>query len=221
MAFISIFHSNGTLMKLLHIDSSINGQNSVTRGLTRAIVEQQRAAHPGLAVDYLDLAVQAPNPLSLDALGFRLPPSDAALSEAQRHENAVSEALVTQLLAADIVVIGSPLYNFTVPVQLKAWLDRIAQAGRTFKYTENGPVGLLGDKTVILALSRGGVYSTSEAGNAMEHQESYLKTIFGFMGVTDIRVVRAEGMDMGAESRERGLSQAQEDIQALAALAAA
>ncbi|WP_368639579.1 NAD(P)H-dependent oxidoreductase [Castellaniella ginsengisoli] len=208
-------------MKLLHIDSSINGQNSVTRGLTRAIVEQQRAAHPGLAVDYLDLAVQAPNPLSLDALGFRLPPSDAALSEAQQHENAVSEALVTQLLAADIVVIGSPLYNFTVPVQLKAWLDRIAQAGRTFKYTENGPVGLLGDKTVILALSRGGVYSTSEAGNAMEHQESYLKTIFGFMGVTDIRVVRAEGMDMGAESRERGLSQAQEDIQALAALAAA
>ncbi|MFV0284243.1 MAG: FMN-dependent NADH-azoreductase [Castellaniella sp.] len=204
-------------MKLLHIDSSISGPNSVTRGLTRKIVAQQQAAHPGLQVDYLDLVLRAPEPLSLDALGFRLPPSSETLSDIQRRENAVSEALVSQLIAADVVVIGSPLYNFTVPAQLKAWLDRVAQAGRTFRYTGNGPVGLLGDKTVILALSRGGVYSTSEAGNAMEHQESYLKTIFGFMGVTDIRVVRAEGMDMGPDSRARGLAQAQEDILALAA----
>ena len=207
----------GLIMKLLHIDSSISGQNSVTRGLTRKIVEQQRVAHPDLQVEYLDLARQAPGPLSLDALGFRLPPSSETLTDVQRSENAVSEALVSQLIAADVVVIGSPLYNFTVPAQLKAWLDRVAQVGRTFKYTEKGPVGLLGGKTVILALSRGGVYSTSDVGNAMEHQESYLKTIFGFMGVTDIRVVRAEGMDMEPESRERGLAQAQEDILALAA----
>jgi len=204
-------------MKLLHIDSSISGQNSVTRSLTRKIVEQQKAANPGLEVEYLDLAQEAPAPLSLDALGFRLPPSGEELTDVQRRENEISEALVSQLIAADVVVIGSPLYNFTIPTQLKAWLDRVAQAGRTFTYTENGPVGLLGGKTVILALSRGGVYSTSEAGNAMEHQESYLKTIFGFMGVTDIRVVRAEGMDMGPESRARGLAKAQEDILALAA----
>ena len=203
-------------MKLLHIDSSISGSNSVTRGLTRKIVEQHQAAHPGVQVEYLDLSQQAPNPLTPDALGFRQP--DAAdLSEVQRRENAISEALVSQLIAADVVVVGSPLYNFTVPSQLKAWLDRVAQVGRTFKYTETGPVGLLGGKTVILALSRGGVYSNSDAGNAMEHQESYLKTIFGFMGVTDIRVVRAEGMDMGPESRERGFAQAQADILALAA----
>lgn len=203
-------------MKLLHIDSSISGQNSVTRSLTRQIVEQQQAANADVQVDYLDLSLQAPNPLSPDALGFRQPAAET-LSDVQRRENAISEAMVSQLIAADVVVIGAPLYNFSVPSQLKAWLDRVAQAGRTFKYTDKGPVGLLGDKTVILALSRGGVYSTSDAGNAMEHQESYLKTIFGFMGVTDIRVVRAEGMDMGPESRARGFAQAQEDILSLAA----
>ena len=204
-------------MQLLHIDSAITGANSVSRQLTAQVVAAWTAAHTGTQVEYLDLAQEAPAPLSLDALGFRLPPSGEELTDVQRRENEISEALVSQLIAADVVVIGSPLYNFTIPAQLKAWLDRVAQAGRTFTYTENGPVGLLGGKTVILALSRGGVYSTSEAGNAMEHQESYLKTIFGFMGVTDIRVVRAEGMDMGPESRARGLAKAQEDILALAA----
>ena len=195
-------------MKLLHIDSSISGQNSVTRGLTRKIVERQKAANPGLDVEYLDLALQAPAPLSLDALGFRLPPSDEALTDIQRRENELSEALVAQLIAADVVVIGSPLYNFTVPAQLKAWLDRVAQAGRTFKYTEKGPVGLLGGKTVILALSRGGVYSTSDAGNAMEHQESYLQTVLGFFGVTDVRFVRAEGVAMGPDAKAQALAAA-------------
>ncbi len=204
-------------MKLLHIDSSISGANSVSRQLSKEIVEKWRAAHPGLQVQYLDLNVEAPNPLTRDALGFRVPVSDDSLTDAQRAENEVSAKLVNQVLDADVIVIGSPLYNFTIPAQLKAWLDRIAQGGKTFKYTENGPVGLLGDKTVVLALSRGGIYSTSEAGQAMEHQESYLKAIFGFMGVTDVRVVRAEGLDMGPDSRERGLAQARQEIEALAA----
>lgn len=204
-------------MKLLHIDSSISGANSVSRQLSRAVVEKWRAAHPGLQVQYLDLALDAPNALTHDALGFRIPVADESLTAAQRAENEVSAALVGQVLEADVLVIGSPLYNFTIPTQLKAWLDRIAQGGKTFKYTENGPVGLLGDKTVVLALSRGGVYSNSDAGQAMEHQESYLKAIFGFMGVTKVHVVRAEGMDMGPESRQRGLAQAREDIEALAA----
>lgn len=204
-------------MKLLHIDSSISGANSVSRQLSKEVVEKWRAAHPGLQVQYLDLTVEAPNPLTRDALGFRVPVSDDSLTDAQRAENEVSAKLVNQVLDADVIVIGSPLYNFTIPAQLKAWLDRIAQGGKTFKYTENGPVGLLGDKTVVLALSRGGIYSTSEAGQAMEHQESYLKAIFGFMGVTDVRVVRAEGLDMGPDSRERGLAQARQEIEALAA----
>ncbi|MGB6243261.1 MAG: FMN-dependent NADH-azoreductase [Castellaniella sp.] len=199
-------------MKLLHIDSSITGSDSITRRLSRDIVAQQQAAHADLQVSYLDLAEQAPHPLSMDALGFRMAAQDDTLSETQRQENAVSEALVSQLIDSDIVVIGAPMYNFTIPAQLKSWLDRVAQAGRTFKYTENGPVGLLGDKTIILALSRGGIYS---ANPAMEHQESYLRSIFGFMGVSDIRVVLAEGVNMGSDHRERGLAQAQADIRAL------
>lgn len=124
----------------------------------------------------------------------------------------MSEKLVSQFLASDVVVIGTPFYNFSIPTQLKAWIDRLGQVGRTFKYTEKGPVGLAGGKTVIVALSRGGIYSTSEGGQAMEHQESYLKAVFGFFGITDVRVVRAEGVAMGDEARNNALATARADI---------
>ncbi|TEA78077.1 FMN-dependent NADH-azoreductase [Allopusillimonas ginsengisoli] len=187
-------------MKLLHIDSSINGAQSISRTLTRDIVSQWSANNPNTQVDYLDLAVDTPLHFSADSLGIRQPPGSHPQSNAQQQENTLSETLVSQFLDSDVVVIGAPLYNFSIPSQLKAWIDRIAQAGRTFRYTENGPIGLAGDKTAIIALSRGGVYSSSEAGQAMEHQESYLKTILGFFGVTDIRVVRAEGTNLGADA---------------------
>ena len=199
-------------MRLLHIDSSILGANSVTRSLSAQISAQWQASHPGTTVEHLDLAVHTPNHLSADALGFRLPPSDAALSDAQRAENAVSEQLVLQFLAADVVVIGAPLYNFTIPTQLKAWIDRICQAGRTFKYTDKGPVGLAGGKTVVVALGRGGVYSTSEGGQAMEHQESYLRVVLGFLGITDVRFVRAEGLAMGPDAKAAALASAAQEI---------
>src|SRR3982751_2686946 len=140
-------------MKLLHIDSSILGDNSVTRLLTQRIVSEWQASHAGTSVEHLDLAVNAPTHLSADSLGFRLPAGSTDLSDVQRRENAVSEALVSQFLAADVVVIGAPMYNFAIPTQLKGWIDRIAQAGRTFKYTEKGPVGLAAGKTVIIAAS--------------------------------------------------------------------
>lgn len=207
-------------MKLLHIDSSILGTNSVSRQMTQSIAAQWVASHPGTAVDHLDLAVNGPSHLSIESLGFRLPPSTVALSEAQKRENAVSEALVTQFLAADVVVIGAPLYNFTIPTQLKSWIDRIAQAGRTFTYTDKGPKGLAGGKTVIVALSRGGMYSSSEGGQAMEHQESYLKVLFGFLGVTDLRFVRAEGLAMGEAAKTQALAAAELEIRALVAVPA-
>ncbi len=200
------------MSKLLHIDSSILGSNSASRQLTAQIVASWRAAHPATEVSYLDLAAEAPGHFSADAMGFRLPPSSAALSEAQKRENALSEALVSQFLASDVLVIGAPLYNFTIPTQLKAWIDRIAQVGRTFKYTDKGAVGLAGGKTVIVASARGGVYSTSDAGNAMEHQESYLKIIFGFFGVTDVRFVRAEGLGMGEAARTAALAAARLEV---------
>ncbi len=208
-------------MRLLHIDSSILGQNSASRALTRAITEQWRTNHPGTTVDYLDLAVDGPSHLSFDALGFRLPAVPGAeLSDAQKRENAVSEALVSQFLAADVIVIGAPLYNFTIPSQLKSWIDRIAQAGRTFTYTDKGAQGLAGGRTVIVAATRGGVYSTTEGGRAMEHQESYLQVMFGFLGITDVRFVRAEGMAMGEQSRATGLTDAQRAIKGIGANAA-
>ena len=217
------------MSKLLHIDSSILGGKSVSRQLTAQIVASWRAAHPATQVTYLDLAVDTPSHLSADSLGFRMPAGTATLSETAQRENAISEALVSQFLAADVVVIGAPLYNFSIPTQLKAWIDRIAQAGRTFTYTDKGPVGLAGGKTIIVASTRGGMYSTSDAGNAMEHQESYLKTIFGFFGVTDVRFVRAEGLAMGEAGKAAALASAELDIlaqtqtaanQAQAALAA-
>jgi FMN-dependent NADH-azoreductase len=204
-------------MKLLHIDSSITGADSVSRALTRNAVDEWIKDYPDTQMEYLDLADDAPSHLSADSLGFRLPPSSEALTEVQRRENELSEALVSQFLSADVIVIGAPLYNFTIPTQLKAWIDRIAQAGRTFKYTEAGAVGLAGGKTVIIALSRGGVYSTSEAGRAMEHQESYLQTIFGFFGITDIRIVRAEGINLGGDTREQAMASAIDTIKAIAA----
>ena len=128
---------------------------------------------------------------------------------------------MSQFLASDVIVIGAPLYNFSIPSQLKAWIDRLAQAGRTFKYTDKGPVGLAGGKTVIVASTLGGVYSTSEGGQAMEHQESYLKVVFGFFGITDVRFVRAEGVAMGPDAKATALGNAERDIAAHAASAPA
>ena len=201
-------------MKLLHIDSSPLGDNSVSRRLTRNIVAEWLATHPGTHVEHLDLAADAPSHLNMDSLGFRLGVDAQGLTDIQRGENEISERLVTQFLAADVVVIGAPMFNFSIPSQLKAWIDRVAQAGRTFKYTEKGPQGLAGGKTVIIASTRGGSYS---AMPAMDHQESYLKTVFGFMGVTDIRFVRAEGLAMGDEAKAKALASAGEAIRSYTA----
>jgi len=201
-------------MKLLHVDSSILGTHSVSRQLSAEAVGQWRQSHPDTTVEYLDLALNAPNHFSADALGIKTG-VQAAPTEAQRFENAVSEQLVSQFLASDVIVIGAPFYNFSIPTQLKAWIDRLAQIGRTFKYTDKGPIGLATGKTVIVASSRGGVYSTSEGGQAMEHQESYLKVVFGFFGISDVRFVRAEGVAMGETAKAAALSAARADITAV------
>lgn len=206
-------------MKLLQVDASVLGTNSVSRQLTADIVAEWRRAHPDTTVDYLDLAVDTPNHFDANALGIKVG-VQAEPTEAQKRENAVSEKLVSQFLAADVIVVGAPLYNFSIPTQLKAWIDRLAQAGRTFKYTEKGPVGLAGGKTVIVASSRGGIYSTSEGGQAAEHQESYLKVVFGFFGITDVRIVRAEGLAMGEAPKAAAIESARADIRTATAEAA-
>ena len=204
-------------MKLLHIDSSALGGASVSRQLTAKVVARWQAADPGTVVDYLDLVANAPSHLNADSLGFRMPAGTEGLSEVQRRENAVSEALVSQFLAADVVVVGAPLYNFSVPSQLKAWIDRVAQAGRTFTYTDQGPKGLARGKTVVVVSSRGGAYGDE---SAYEHQESYLKVVFGFFGVTDVRIVRAEGLAMGDAAKAQAIGAAGVQIVGLFADAA-
>ncbi|MDA8447904.1 FMN-dependent NADH-azoreductase [Paracidovorax valerianellae] len=200
-------------MQLLHIDSAITGDQSVSRQLTARTVAAWVASHPGTQVQHLDLVAQAPNHFTMDAMAPRTGQTEG-LTDAQRRENAVSEQLVSQFLAADVIVVGAPFYNFGIPTQLKAWIDRLAQPGRTFTYTAAGPQGLAKGKTVIVASSRGGVYSTSDAGRAMEHQESYLQTVFAFFGITDVRFVRAEGVAMGPDAKSKALDSADADIKA-------
>jgi len=198
-------------MKLLHVDSSVLGAHSVSRQLTAEVVADYLAAHAGTTLQYLDLAVDTPNHFTADAMGIKTG-AQAEPTEAQSRENAVSEKLVSQFLDSDVIVIGAPLYNFTIPTQLKAWIDRLAQIGRTFKYTDKGPIGLATGKTLIVVSTRGGAYSTSEGGRAMEHQESYLKVVFGFIGVTDVRFVRAEGLAMGDAGKAAALAAARSHI---------
>ena len=197
-------------MRLLHIDSAITGAASVSRQLTASTVEQWRTVHPQLQVEHLDLVAQPVAHYNGEALALRQGQTEN-LSAAQERENAVTE----RLLAPDVVVLGAPFYNFSIPTQLKAWIDRIVQPGRTFRYTADGPEGLAGDKTVVVVSSRGGVYSDSEAARSLDFQERYLQTVLGFIGVTDVRVVRAEGLGRGADARAEALAQAQQAIGAL------
>jgi FMN-dependent NADH-azoreductase len=202
-------------MKLLHIDSSILGANSVSRTLSSAIVAAQRAQHPGLQVSYRDLAAEPVGHLSGAhlAAGQGAVPEDATLAADFDDGVAVLEAF----LAADIVVVGAPMYNFSIPTQLKAWIDRLAIAGRTFRYDENGVKGLAGGKTVIIASSRGNVYAEGTPLAFLDHHETYLRGVFGFFGITDIRFIRAEGVALGDEQRVRSVQGAEAEIQKLAA----
>jgi FMN-dependent NADH-azoreductase len=202
-------------MKLLHIDSSILGAGSVSRTLSSAIVAAQQAQHPGLDVSYRDLAAQPVGHLSGAhlAAGQGAVPEDAALAA----DVADGAALLDAFLVADIVVVGAPMYNFSIPTQLKAWIDRLAVAGRTFRYTEKGVEGLAGGKTVIIASSRGGFYGEGTPIAFLDHQETYLKGVFSFFGVTDIRFIRAEGVALGDDQRTKSVEGAHAEIERLAA----
>lgn len=193
-------------MTLLHIDSSILGENSASRQLSREIVARWRAGVPGLQVKYRDLAAEA-----LPHLSGR------SLAQADEVESAANTRVLEDFLAADVIVIGAPMYNFGIPSQLKAWIDRIVVAGKTFRYTPSGPEGLAKGKQLIVALSRGGVYAPGAAG---EFAESYLRHVFGFIGIQDMTFVRAEGLALSPEHREKGIRAALATITAPQAFAA-
>jgi FMN-dependent NADH-azoreductase len=181
---------------ILHIDSSINGENSASRAISARILDQLAATNPGAKVIRRDLVSEPLPHLTLDAFA--------------------DTSVLDEFLAADTVVIGAPMYNFTLPTQLKAWLDRILVAGKTFRYTENGPEGLAGGKRVVIALARGGFYDAGSPASALEHLESYLRGVFGFIGITP-EFVAADGLAIGPEQRENSIAQALGETVRLAA----
>ena len=201
-------------MKLLHVDSSILGQGSVSRDLSADVVATLRGRNPGLAVARLDLAETPIGHLT----GAHLAAAQGApVNDSVKADVALGQVALEEFLASDIVVVGVPMYNLGVPSQLKAWIDRISVAGKTFRYGEHGPVGLCGGKKLVIASSRGGVYSEGSHAAPFDHQETYLKAAFGFLGITDITFVRAEGVAMGPEARTAALASAKNATAALVA----
>jgi len=181
---------------ILHIDSSISGEQSASRAISRSIVDQLRALNPDAAVIARDLVTQPLPHLTLDAFA--------------------DSSVLDEFLAADMIVIGAPMYNFTLPTQLKAWLDRILVAGKTFRYTETGPEGLAKGKRVIVALARGGFYDLGSPASALEHLETYLRGVFSFIGI-EPEFVAADGLAIGPEQREASIKQALGETVRLAA----
>jgi len=188
-------------MNILHLDASALGNQSVSRELSAGIVANLRRQYSSARVRYRDLVA--------DPLPHWRPVADAS-----REPGALGERILEEFLAADIVVIGAPMYNFGIPTQLKAWIDHIAVPGKAFRYTEHGPEGLAGGKRVIVASARGGVYSEGPAAG-MDFQEPYLRAFFGFIGIDTVEVVRAEGVAMGPEPRQKALDRAHAEIRGL------
>ncbi|TLY52973.1 MAG: FMN-dependent NADH-azoreductase [Gammaproteobacteria bacterium] len=192
-------------MKLLHLDSSVLGASSVTRELSAAIVANWKGLHPGLKVAYRDLDHDPVPHLTA-----------RSLAKADAAEASNAERILEQFLDSNVIVIGAPMYNFGIPSTLKAWIDRIAVAGKTFRYTATGPEGLVGGKRVIIASARGGIHGNGPA----DFQENYLRQVFGFLGITDIEFVRAEGVNYSPQHRSEALAAAHASIPQPVALAA-
>jgi FMN-dependent NADH-azoreductase len=180
-------------MKLLHIDSSALGANSATRELSAAIVARWQAEVPGLSIEYRDLDSDPVPHLTGEALAGADPAASAD-----------SGGVLQQFLDADIVVLGAPMYNFSIPSTLKAWIDRVAVAGKTFRYTADGPEGLAKGKRMIVASARGGLHS----GAPSDFQEPYLRFLFGFLGITEVEFIRAEGIGLSPQHRSDALAAA-------------
>lgn len=205
-------------MKILHVDSSASGVTSVSRQLTAALTQATLDADTTASVVYRDLAASPIGHFGADTMRALRPRAgeSGALSDSARQEAVLAETVLAEFIEADIVVLGAPMYNFGVSSQLKAWIDRLAQSGRTFRYTASGPEGLAAGKRLVIVSSRGGKYAGEAFESAMDHQEAYLRTVFGFFGITDVTTVRAEGVDMGPQARAQAIGQALAQIPELA-----
>jgi len=200
-------HSKEPMVKILQVNSSARGEESQSTRLANRIVERLVEAAPDTGVTVRDLAAKPHPVLDEVALGALFTP-EAQRTLEQARRVALDDELIAQVRAADVLVLGVPMYNFGVPAQLKNWIDAIMRAGVTFRYTAQGPEGLLKGKTVYVALARGGVYRNTPAYT----QVPYLRTVLGFLGMTDVRFVYAEGLNMGDEAQHKGIASALEQI---------
>lgn len=196
-------------MNILQINASARREGANSTRLANAIVDRLKAANPNAQVTLRDLAVTPHPMLDEAALGALSTPADQRTAE-QADRVALDDALIAEIQAHDTIVLGVPMYNFGIPAQLKNWIDAIARAGVTFRYTAAGPEGLLKGKTVYLALARGGLYRDTDK----DAQVPYLKNVLGFLGMTDLRLIYAEGLAMGPEAAEKGFAQAEADLEA-------
>jgi len=196
-------------MNILQINASARREGANSTKVANSVVERLKAANPGAALTLRDLAVTPHPVLDEAALGALFTPAEQRTAE-QAARVALDDALIAEIQAHDTLVLGVPMYNFGVPVQLKAWIDAIARAGTTFRYTATGPEGLLKGKTVYVALARGGLYRDTPN----DSQVPYLKAVLGFLGLTDVRFIYAEGLAMGPEAVAKGFAQAEADLEA-------
>ena len=196
---------------VLIIESSARQQDSFSRQLTQQFIKQWHEAHPADTITVRDLAVSPVPHLDANLLGGWMKPQ--AQRSAEEHASLQrSNELTDELLAADVLVMAAPMYNFAIPSTLKAWLDHVLRAGVTFKYTESGPQGLLTGKKAYVLTARGGIY----AGSTADHQEPYLRQVMAFIGIHDVTFVHAEGMNLGGDFQEKGLNQAKAQLSELA-----
>jgi len=194
-------------MKILQINTSARSAGANSTRLADSITARLKARNPAAVIELRDLAANPHPVLDEAALGALFTPAEHRTAE-QAARVALDDALIAQLQAADVIVLGVPMYNFGVPVQLKTWIDAIAKAGTTFRYTENGPEGLIKGKKVYVALARGGIYRDTPA----DSQVPYLKAVLGFVGMTDVDFIYAEGLAMGADSADKGFAAAAAQI---------
>ncbi len=191
-------------MNILVIKSSVFGDNGNSSALVNTQVEALKAQHPGATVVVRDLSTDPIPHLDGERVGAFFTPADQR-SDDQQAVDAFSMALIDELKAADHIVLGLPMYNFGIPSQLKSWIDHVARAGITFRYTENGPQGLLENTPVTVLAARGGLY----AGTDNDTVTPYIKLFFGFIGMTDVNFVYAEGLNMGDDAKEKAMGEAQ------------
>ncbi|MGL4317085.1 MAG: FMN-dependent NADH-azoreductase [Pseudomonas sp.] len=195
------------MSQVLVIESSARTEGSVSRQLTADFIGQWQAANPQDSIKVRDLAVEQVPHLDIDLLSGWMKPADQQ-NDMEKAAAARSNLLTDELVAADVLVLAAPMYNFAIPSTLKSWLDHVLRAGITFKYTETGPQGLLTGKRAYVLTARGGVYS----GSALDHQEPYLRQALAFVGIHDVTFIHAEGLNMGAEFLEQGLAKAREQL---------